>query len=302
MGFIAYLLRGLGENLVEVVFPRSCYACGAHFTPRLSARSKEDRTQTLRGLQDGLDAIFRQVCEPFLCPDCLTAFDPVASPLCSRCGVMYKSRIGNDHLCGECLKRKGNFRHARAAGIYGDAIMGLIHRFKYKGCLVLAEPLARLLEAAFNRYWAAEEIDMVLPIPLHQRRLRGRGFNQAAMLVLAWKNLVGQDHHPVKRWPMNRTVLIRARSTKPQTGLGKVERRRNIRKAFKVADRDAVRGRRILLVDDVYTTGITVEEAAGELLGNGAMFVDVLTIARTMPHSRWRYARSREGSRELPYG
>ena len=126
---------------------------------------------------------------------------------------------------------------------------------------------------------------MVLPIPLHNRRLRQRGFNQAQMLVDAWANAVRKGNRDWYRFPKARKIIVRSRPTAPQTGLGKPERRRNIRHAFTVVDREAVQGRHILLVDDVYTTGATAEEVAHELIRNGADTVDVLTVARTMPYS-----------------
>jgi ComF family protein len=124
---------------------------------------------------------------------------------------------------------------------------------------------------------------MVLPIPLHDRRLRQRGFNQAQMLVDAWAAVEDQENPNGLRFAKARQIIIRSKATPPQTGLGKVARRRNIRGAFTVVNRNAVKGQRILLVDDVYTTGATAAEAARVLRGSGADCVDVITVARTMP-------------------
>lgn len=279
-GFVGYA----GRAVAEAVFPPKCRACGGYWSSAPKSPSARDRHPVAFGPDDGLAEVFKAVAKPFLCPVCITAFEAVASPLCSRCGVMFQSRVGEDHLCSDCMRRPGKFRRARAAGVYSGALMALIHQLKYRAGLALVGPLGRLLEEAFRRHWPPDGVDMVLPIPLHNRRLRKRGFNQSQMLVDAWANAVREEHRDWRRFPKVRKIIVRSRPTAPQTGLGKPARRRNIRRAFTVVDRDAVQGCRILLVDDVYTTGATVEETAHELKRNGADFVDVLTVARTMPH------------------
>jgi len=280
LGLGAYI----GRALIDAVFPRKCRACGAYWPhgPQ-SSSSHVDHDTDLRTGEHGLGNIFHRVALPFLCSDCLTSFEPVRSPLCERCGVMFKSAVGGDHLCSDCLRHPGAFRRARAVGIYSGALMELVHQLKYRACFALLDPLGQLLREAFQLHWRPGEIDMVLPIPLHVRRWRQRGFNQAQMLVDAWAKLERRGTRDECRFPKARDIFVRSRPTAPQTGLGKPERRRNIRGAFKVVDRAAVKGRSILLVDDVYTTGATAAEAARELKDNGAEAVDVLTIARTMP-------------------
>lgn len=284
-GRVSGLMGYVGRAVAEAVFPQKCRACGSFWSYVPKFPSGEDRHPVVLDPVDGLADVFQAVAMPWLCPDCITSFEAVASPLCGRCGVMFQSRVGEDHLCSDCMRRPGNFRRARAAGVYSGAIMALIHQLKYRACLALIHPLGRLLQEAFRRHWQPEEVDMVLSIPLHNRRLRQRGFNQAQMLVDAWANAVREEKRDWQRFPKAREIIVRSRPTAPQAGLGKPERRRNIRRAFKVVDRSAVQGRRILLVDDVYTTGATAEEAAHELKKNGADSVDVLTVARTMPHS-----------------
>ena len=127
---------------------------------------------------------------------------------------------------------------------------------------------------------------MVLPIPLHGTRWRQRGFNQAQMVTDAWARCEALEGGSPRAFPKARRILVRSKPTPPQTGLGKPARRRNIRGAFSVVAPKTVKGSHILLVDDVYTTGATADEAARVLKRNGAARVDILTIARTMPAVR----------------
>jgi len=285
VGRVCGVLGYVGRVIAEAVFPQRCRSCGSYWASEPKAPSIGNRHPAALDVRDGLADSFKVLAIPFLCPACVASFEEVTSPLCGRCGVMFQSRVGEDHLCSDCMRRPGKFRRARAVGVYSGALRALIHQLKYRACLALGDPLGRLLQEAFRRHWSPEEVDMVLPIPLHRRRWRQRGFNQAQMLVDAWANAAREGNRNWHRFPKARDILVRSRPTTPQTGLGKKERRRNIRRAFTVVDRDAVRGRRVLLVDDVYTTGVTAEEAAHALNRNGADFVDVLTVARTMPHS-----------------
>ena len=132
-----------------------------------------------------------------------------------------------------------------------------------------------ILLAAFLRFWDSGDIDLILPVPLHPKRFRQRGFNQAYRLLSNWK-------HEYSALAATTGLLVKLRATAPQTGLGKVQRRRNIRNAFGVRQPEAIRSRRVLLIDDVYTTGATADECARVLLKCGAARVDVLTLARAV--------------------
>ena len=272
----------VGRVVSEAIFPRRCLACGDHWT----MAADEDPDLRDATPESALPDVFHQNARPCLCPACIRAFEPMTSPLCTRCGVMFPSRVSEDHLCGTCMRHPVTYRRARAAGVYTGGLMALIHHLKYRACLALRHPLARLLQTVFAQQWPAGEVDMVLPIPLHVRRWRERGFNQAQMLVDAWAQSGGAVNGDRRRFPRARRILVRSQPTLPQTGLGKRDRRQNIRGAFAVIAPRAVKGAHILLVDDVYTTGATADEAARALLRSGAAGVDVLTVARTMPRSR----------------
>jgi ComF family protein len=188
--------------------------------------------------------------------------------------MVFKSREGGDHLCGRCLDRPDAFRRARATGIYEKNLRSAIHALKFKGKVNLAVPLGALLYDTFRHYWNAGDIDVVAPVPLHRNRFRRRGFNQAYLLVRRWR-LPGETI-------VVRDLLLRTRATAPQTGLDRRQRRINIKNAFSVNRPDQSVGKRVLLVDDVLTTGATVNACAKALIRDGARRVDVLTLARAL--------------------
>jgi ComF family protein len=160
--------------------------------------------------------------------------------------------------------------------------MQLIHRYKYGGKTHLAAPLGALLFIALMRYWDVNAIDLVLPVPLHVRRLRKRGFNQAFLLIRDWEMIAAELKISPVNFQMKFDVLTRNRWTESQTGLARRKRLTNIKNAFSIKDPLKIEDKRILLVDDVYTTGATVDECAQVLLAGGAQTVDVLTLARAL--------------------
>ncbi|MGD8266777.1 MAG: phosphoribosyltransferase family protein [Desulfobacterales bacterium] len=272
--------RWLWQALVELVFPARCAACkcfgvlsAADTLPSSidhgddQAIGRYDPHAHLRGL---------------LCPACLEQCQWLSSPLCTRCGIMFNSRVGGDHRCSDCLSANGYYGQARAVGVYQGALMALVHQLKYRGRVALAAPMGRMLQEAFNFYWRARRVDLVMPIPLHPRRLRRRGFNQAALLLRAWQRVADRDPAGAACPVAVIDTLVRARRTRSQTGLNRRERQRNMRGAFAVRNRNTIRNQRVLLLDDVFTTGATVEEAARTLLAAGAAVVDVFTFARTL--------------------
>lgn len=207
-----------------------------------------------------------------VCPACLVTSRPVEPPLCTICGVPFPAPAGIDHSCGPCLTSPPPFAAARAAFLYEGAIRDLIHRFKYDGAVQVRRPLALLMADRLAPLAAEKAPDLLVPVPLHVRRLRQRGFNQAVLLG----ELLSRE------WqiPLGRRALQRVRWTEPQVNLAAKERLANVRGAFAVADPAQIRGARILLVDDVLTTGSTLAECSKVLLRAGAAEVCAVTIAR----------------------
>jgi ComF family protein len=220
----------------------------------------------------------------FLCSACLMDFQPAQSPLCSRCGAVFTAFEGEDHLCEHCIRAPRHFHQARAAGIYEGALKRMIQDFKFHGKIHLARPFGLLMLHAFYDIYtqkASTIPDTVVPVPLHDRRRRTRGFNQAFLLANHLIDLNRQ--HPGPGFPAletDRDILLRCRWTSPQTGLNKDRRKTNIANAFRVNAPEKAAGKHILLIDDVYTTGATVDECARILIRANAARVDVLTLAR----------------------
>ena len=225
--------------------------------------------------------LFTQVMAEHLCPVCAHQFRPTKTPYCVRCGLMFVSREGRDHVCGECLESHFFFGMARSVGVYDQALMAVIHRFKYRHRVNLARPLSLLLLHTYCRFWHEHPMDMVVPVPLFRHRFRERGFNQAYLLLRPWKDPNWQQALPGPP-AICRDILERRRQTTPQTGLGRQDRKRNVSKAFYLKNGDLIKDKKILLIDDVYTTGATVNECARIIMQAGAEQVDVLTLARAI--------------------
>jgi ComF family protein len=149
-----------------------------------------------------------------------------------------------------------------------------IHQLKYRGKLSLTQPLLDLAKAHFDDLFPGMVFDAIIPVPLHRERLMQREFNQATMLAR------GLAHH--LRVPVLERLLWRVRSTRPQVELSSSERRRNVKHAFAVTAAAALENKRVLVVDDVFTTGATLGEIARTLKGAGARQVDVFALARVV--------------------
>ena len=212
---------------------------------------------------------------PFFCRRCWEGITPLHGPVCARCGHPFASPVAllysPAHLCGACRLRPPSYTHARSAYPYAPPLREAITLFKYKGKVALANALGDLMWAAWHD---VQDVDLLMPVPLHPARLREREFNQSLLLVDRLNRRL--------RLPVSHHNLVRRRQTPPQTELTRRQRRQNLRRAFAVLRPDEVAGKRILLVDDVFTTGTTVNECAKPLRKAGAGDVYVFTLARTI--------------------
>ena len=195
---------------------------------------------------------------------------------------MFPSRHGEDPPCAKCVKSPPPFGKARAYGLYDRSLRQVIHLLKYRRKTYLAKPLGRLLFSVFTENWNPDQIDIVIPVPLHGGRLRKRGFNQTYQLVRKWSGSLCLPEPPKKFPPIiNNEVLFRKRRTKAQVGMTRGERMKNIKGVFGVRDSLLIKEKNVLIVDDVFTTGATAGECAKTLLKHGAAKVDILTLAQT---------------------
>jgi ComF family protein len=248
--------HGVGDRfewLLDWLFPPRCRACGAWI--------------------HGSDA-------EYFCRSCRPNIQLVEHPLCSVCGRPFPDASGDDHPCAACLKRAPHFVRARAWACYpreeleGQPLRTVVQRFKYGRKVSLGKPLGRLMARGCEEFLQDCGADLIVPVPLHPKRLRWRGFNQSVLLALQVSRACGTLMDPF--------ALVRLRETPPQTQLTEEERRKNVRGAFTLNPDRPVEDKTILLIDDVYTSGATVNECSRVLRRGGAAEVYVLILARAV--------------------
>ncbi len=217
----------------------------------------------------------------FLCRDCRSSIREIVPPICLACGLPLPGAVLPDAgVCGRCMTSPRPYGRARYAVYYEGCVREAVVRFKYSGGLYAARPLSRLLVEAFARHFTSGEFDVIVPVPVHRSRLIHRGFNQAVILAegLAGKTAI----------PLDRGSLVKTRRTVPQVGLVRHQRLKNLSGSFGVHRKARVKDLRVLLVDDVATTGATIAEAARTLLNGGAASVDALVLCMsTGVHSQF---------------
>lgn len=197
--------------------------------------------------------------------------DFITAPFCAACGLPFSFEMGGaEALCGACLEHRPVFDCARSPLVYNDASRTLILALKYGDRMDVALTLSPMMARAGAELIA--ESDAVVPVPLHPWRLWSRRFNQSAVLGKRLAAQTGLSFRP--------DLLSRTRRTIPQKGLSRAERQRNVRGAFSIPKNADVHGMRILLIDDVLTSGATLDECARILKKAGAAHVAVLTAAR----------------------
>ncbi len=231
------------------------------------------------------DALFPPLCiacsdvlaiaeEKVFCRECRKRITYLTQSHCPVCGIIFPDSPAGNHLCGPCLENKPHYTFARAALAYDGIIHDAIHQFKYGRNLACGKALACLLSDFYFPDMDWNAYDIIIPVPLHIRRLRTRGFNQSLILAHA----LGKKHG----LRVDFSLLKRSKLTLTQTGLDKKERENNIKRAFEVTSPDLIEAKNIILVDDVLTTGATINECAKTLKKAGARQVAAITLARVL--------------------
>lgn len=212
---------------------------------------------------------------PFFCRQCWGLIQPLRGPACPRCGRPFASAVAlthsPSHLCAACRLRRPAYTRAWSVYAYEPPLREAIRLFKYRKKVALAGALGELLSRGCPDF---PEADLLIPVPLHPARLREREFNQSLLLADRLNRRL--------RLRLSYDNLVRLRPTQAQTDLPRAARLKNLRRAFALLRPGEVEGRRVILVDDVMTTGTTVNECAKALRKAGAAAVYVGTLARTV--------------------
>lgn len=235
-----------------------------------------------RWLQNVIDAVLPPRCllcgeilsgENGLCPECFAKVNFISQPICRHCGNPLPAG-GSVPFCALCVGDKHNpFRMQRSQVKYDDGSRPLLVGFKFNDRTENAAFLARWLFVAGHDIWE-QGADVLVPVPLHKARLRRRRYNQSALLCRELSRLTGI--------PVDYTSLARHKNTRPQVEISGRERRSNVKNAFCLTRNNVFSGKRVVIVDDVLTTGATLKECGLTVLSGGAESVDALTVARVV--------------------
>ena len=239
---VPYLLRGIFETAVVFLYPARCRVC---------------------------ETSLEVTSIPYICANCWLDVQFLEPPWCDICGTP-----NVDGLCNECATSPPRYGKFRSIALYQTTLQQAIHLFKFEKKKVFAQHLIRLMNAHIPKDCVITEYDFILPVPIHKKRLRERSFNQATLLAKGIAQAAGV--------PILTDALVRHRHTVAQSSLGMEARQHNIIGAFEIRKPHVIHNKRILIIDDVFTTGATVREAVNELWKADPAEIDVLTLARTL--------------------
>lgn len=238
------------SDFTDMIYPPRCHICGSFLLDKAG-----------------------QV--PHFCEACLNSFPGISHPFCPICRVPFGSLSEEDHLCETCLRKRPYFKYLGAPYLYKGRIMEAVHQFKYEGKTHLSISLGSIM-ASFTEEWLNDndmEDLLLIPVPLHPKRLRERKFNQSLLLARSIMKSIDLE--------LDFLSLRRIKYTIPQIGLNNKDRKKNVRGAFKIVGEKSLKDRNVVLVDDVATTGSTLNECARVLKKAGCKNVLCLVLART---------------------
>ena len=239
---VPHVLRDLYETAVVFLYPAKCRVC---------------------------EAFLEVTSIPYICANCWHDIQFLEPPWCDICGTP-----NVDGRCDKCATSPPRYGKLRSIAFYQTTLQQAIHLFKFEKKKVFAQHLIQLVNAYMPADCCIAEYDFILPVPIHKKRLRERGFNQATLLA---KGIAQAEGVPILT-----DTLVRHRHTVAQSNLGMEARQQNIIGAFEIRNSHVIHNKRILIIDDVFTTGATIREAVNELWKADPAEVDVLTLARTL--------------------
>lgn len=238
------------QDINSLFFPSRCLVCGEPLTDNIK-----------------------------LCFECSSKIKAVTKPYCIVCGYPLSFGDNNHFLdeyeCGDCKIHKKWYSAASAAVHYNDQARALVHKFKFDGFTNLSVFLGSII---LQKYLYDERLgneDIIIPVPLHISRFRERGFNQA--------ELIARQLTKYTSIPTETDILKRIKKTEPQYEMTLEERQKNLLNAFKVMDKNKLKNRNVLVVDDIFTTGSTAYEVSKTLIKGGAEKINFLTVCRALP-------------------
>lgn len=238
------MLRRFIGGLTDIIYPKVCHSCKNKITSA----------------------------DKYICPGCRESIQRNTPPFCRSCGKHLEPANFTKNTCPSCIKRPLYFDRSFSPLKHEGVVKKLIHEFKYRGKDYLGDFLSGFMIEFIKEYdMPINDLNFIIPMPLHKIRLREREFNQAEILS---RHIAGE----FKKEVLN-SVLSRRRHTKQQAELKNEERLLNVRGAFAVNNADKIKGKNLLLIDDVLTTGATSSEAACALKNAGANIVFILTLA-----------------------
>lgn len=225
------------KRILEFLYPTTCIFCG-------------------------------KICKSGICDTCRRKVPYIREPRCKRCGKPI--HLKEEEFCFDCRRRKFSYEQGRSLWLHKEPVQSAIYAFKYKNRRVYGEVFAKEMAQRFESWIDLWEIDLIIPVPLHKKRRRKRGFNQAQILA---EELGRRLHIPV-----DASLVIREKDTTPQKELGQGNRKKNLKKAFRLV-KPSVKDKRILIIDDIYTTGSTIDSMAEILKKAGVEKIYFLTIS-----------------------
>lgn len=235
---------GIKEKILQILFPKTCPICGDI-------------------LEKGRE----------ICPECKQRLIYIREPKCKKCGKPFDKREYDSQTreyCGDCTKLPHSYEHGMAVFRYNEEIRESIFRFKYHNQRTYADFYGKEMAKSYGRYIQSLGIEVIIPVPLSKKKRRNRGFNQAELMA----NICGKQ----LGIPVDCGKLLRFRDTVPQKELNHIERRKNLKNAF-IIEKNDVKYKKILLVDDIYTTGSTIDACAEMLRQDGAEKVYFISLS-----------------------